>query len=146
MAVITGAPRARTQWKMGSAQAFTSYPAQLAQSSRLIRAWQWSWSKGVGEGPCQLYQHRLWLLPQRRKWAACGHWATVLTGWGGGVPLFFRVPQRACLVEVEGRNAERVLLVGGLCTFQGLGPRGEARLSERFPEAHFLWAAQDVVS
>lgn len=35
---------------------------------------------------------------------------------------------------------------GGLCTFQGLGPRGEACLSEVFPEAHFLRAAQDVVS
>lgn len=100
----------------------------------------------MGEGPCQLCRHRLWLLPQRRKWAACGHWATVLTGWGaGGVPPLFGV-RCACLVEVEGGNAERVLLLGGLCTFQGLGARGEARLSEVFPEAHFLWAAQDVVS
>lgn len=65
---------------------------------------------------------------------------------GGGVPLFFSVSKWAFLVGVEAGNAERVLLLGGLCTFQGLGPRGEARLSEVFPEAHFLWAAQDVVS
>lgn len=34
----------------------------------------------VGEGPCQLCWHCLWLLPQRRKWAACGHGAKVPTG------------------------------------------------------------------
>lgn len=32
----------------------------------------------AGEEPCQL--GRLWLLPQRRKWAVCGHGPKVLTG------------------------------------------------------------------
>lgn len=90
--------------------------------------------------------HRLWLLPQR-KWAACGHGAKVLAGGWGSCQLLCS-PQLPCLVEVEllgSRDWEtgRVLLS---VHFPRPGPRGEACSFEAFPEAHFLWAAQEVVS
>lgn len=122
--MTTGAPRAGTQWKVGSVQAFMRYPAQLAQSSRLIRAWQWSWSKGVGEGPCQLCWHRLWLLPQRRKWAACGHWATVLTGWGGGCPTVLQGPTARMPGGSGGRECRKGPSLGRSVHFPRTGAQG----------------------
>lgn len=45
---------------------------------------------------------------------------------------------------MENWKAESVFL--GSLYFPRPGPRGEAHLSEVFPEARFLWAAQEVVS
>lgn len=104
----------------------------------------------VWEGPCQLCCTCLWLLPQRRKWAACGHRAKVLTGQWGSYQLFSPL-SLSTLVEVEllgseDWKAESVLLLGQSVHFPRPRLGGEACLSAVFPEVHFLWAAQEVVS
>lgn len=94
---------------------------------------------GMGEGPAA--QHRLWVLPQRRKWAACGHWARVPAGGQG--PVSNTDP---CSVHAGRSGVARLwdwdrqgTSTEAVCALPEPGPKAEAHPSEVFPEAHFLW-------
>lgn len=132
------------------AQAFTSRPAHLGQIPPRPPADQDSVGGGGRDdgGQLQLCWHRLWLLPQRRKWAACGHGAKVLEGgWGSNQFLCPRsVSAHSGVAGLWRLGGKQGTSPRAVCTLSKAWAQGEICPSEVFPEAHFPWAAQEVVS